>query len=568
MHANLVLLEAGAAFADPLTVIRADTPAMVPEALAAMAKAQADGHHLAGYFSYELGYALEPRLEPLMPPQRPAPLLWFGVYAAPLAVPPPSQGRAYAGPLCPQWDETAYGPPFAAIQDYIAAGDIYQANLSFPARFAFVGDPLTLYRALAARSAAAHCAYIDDGARHILSFSPELFFALSADGVLTARPMKGTAARGATARDDAAAGKALAASEKNRAENLMIVDLLRNDLGRIARIGSVSVTDLFAVETYPTLHTMVSTVTARLKPDTAIARIVQALFPCGSVTGAPKIRAMQIIREVESGPRGIYCGAIGHFAPDGAARFNVAIRTLTITGNEGVLGIGGAVVRDSRREDEYAECLLKARFFTDAHRALELIETLKFDGGFIRLERHLARLEHSARVFAMPFTRARAIAALEKAVAGKSGAHRVRLTLGMEGFSCIAVALAETKMPWRYTISPRRICSADRLQRHKTTWRELYESEAARLHESEGVDEVLFLNERGEVAEASRSNVFVKRAGKLLTPPLASGALPGCLRGELLDSGACAEAVLMPRDLEEGDVFFGNSLRGLIAAQR
>ncbi|HEY5346835.1 MAG TPA: aminodeoxychorismate synthase component I, partial [Rhizomicrobium sp.] len=476
MNENLVILGDGPCFAGPLAVIRADETQQVPDALAAMAAALAQGRHLAGYFAYELGYALEPRLAALMPSQRRIPLLWFGVFDRPAATPAP-QGRAYAGPLCPVWDESDYAVRFATIRNYIAAGDIYQANLSFPARFAFVGDALALYRELEARSGAAHCAFVDDGERQILSLSPELFFELSPDGGLTARPMKGTAARGQTPQADAGARAALAASEKDRAENLMIVDLLRNDLGRIAELGSVAVSDLFAVETYPTLHTMVSTVTAKLKHGTGIAGIVKALFPCGSITGAPKIRAMEIIRETESGPRGVYCGAIGHFSPDGAARFNVAIRTLTIQGGQGELGVGGAVVQDSRAKEEYAECLLKARFFTDAYRPLELIETLKFDTAFVRCELHLARLENSARVFAMPFDRMRAIAALENAVAGKPAPLRVRLTLNAQGeFSCIAVPLPETKSPWRYAISPQRISSTDELQHHKTSWREHYES--------------------------------------------------------------------------------------------
>jgi para-aminobenzoate synthetase/4-amino-4-deoxychorismate lyase len=565
MDASLVILEGGLCFRSPVSVIRADGPEQVPQALAVLADALAQGRHLAGYFAYELGYVLEPRLAPLMPPKRPTPLLWFGVFEGPSA-PPQPQGRAYAGPLYTEWDKTAYAARFARIRAYIAAGDIYQANLSFRGQFAFAGEALALYRDLAARSGAGHCAFVDDGERQVLSLSPELFFDLSPDGALTARPMKGTAPRGGNTVSDAEARAALAASEKNRAENLMIVDLLRNDLGRIAQTGSVGVRDLFAVETYPTLHTMVSTVTASLKRGTAIAEIVKALFPCGSVTGAPKIRAMQVIREAEESPRGVYCGAIGHFSPDGSARFNVAIRTLTIKGGQGELGIGGGVVQDSQVDEEYAECLLKARFFIDAYRPLELIETLKFDSAFMRIDRHLARLENSAQVFGMPFERGRAIAALEESVAGKPGPLRVRLTLNAQGgFACIAVPLPETKAPWRYAISPERICSSDQLQRHKTTWRELYESEYARLHEAEGADEVIFLNERGEVAEGSRSNIFLRRGGSLLTPPLSSGALDGVLRRELLDSGECAEATLTPDDLS-GEVYFGNSLRGLIRA--
>ncbi len=317
-------------FARPSRTIAAHTAAEVPAALAALEAARGQGHHLAGYFAYELGLVLEPKLAPLLPPNRQGPLLWFGVFEAPeilegaaaeaaLAAAPGA--RAYAGPLEPEWNEEAYSRRFARTHDWIEAGDIYQANLSFRAGFAFAGDPMTLYRDLRARAAAAHCAFIDDGQRHILSLSPELFFDISAEGRLTAKPMKGTAARGADAQADEAARDWLAASAKDRAENLMIVDLLRNDLGRIAEIGSVAVRDLFAVETYPTLHTMVSTVTAQLKPGADIAAILKGLFPCGSVTGAPKIRAMEIIEALEESPRGVYCGAIGHFAPDGIGQF-------------------------------------------------------------------------------------------------------------------------------------------------------------------------------------------------------------------------------------------------------
>ena len=358
-------------FERPMKVIRADAPQEVPAAFSAITAACAAGHHVAGYFSYELGYALERRLEPLMPGARNVPLLWFGVFLPPAVVESTDvdsafnfwcDGRAYAGPLLHEWDRAAYGVRFDRVRDLIAAGDLYQANLSFRSRFSFVGDPLAYYRSLRAQAAARYGAYLDDGDRQILSLSPELFFDLEAGGTLTARPMKGTAAREADPAVDALARLNLAESTKNRAENLMIVDLLRNDLGRIAEIGSVGVSDLFAVETYPTVHQMVSTVTARLKPGAGVDAIVRALFPCGSVTGAPKIRAMEVIAELERSPRGVYCSAIGVFAPDGSARFNVAIRTLTISGTRGELGIGGAVVQDSDADGEYDECLLKARF--------------------------------------------------------------------------------------------------------------------------------------------------------------------------------------------------------------
>jgi para-aminobenzoate synthetase/4-amino-4-deoxychorismate lyase len=559
-------------FAGFREAIMAREPAEVPGALAAIEQARRGGHHVAGYFSYEFGYLLEPRLAPLLPKTRAVPLLWFGVFdseeivddAVTAALMERTVGRAYAGLLRHEWNAESYGKRFDRVHRYIADGDIYQANLSFRSRFAFAGDPLTLYLKLRAHSAAAYGAYIDDGERQILSLSPELFFKLSADGELTARPMKGTIARGADPVSDQAARARLAASEKDRAENLMIVDLLRNDLGRIAEIGSVSVPALFEVETYPTLHTMVSTVTAKLKPGADLATILRAVFPCGSVTGAPKIRAMEIIRELEESPRGIYCGAIGHFAPDGSARFNVAIRTLTIRDGAGELGIGGAVVRDSSSGSEYDECLLKARYYDSARRPLELIETLRWSPaeGFVRLDAHLARMARSARFFDIRFDRDRL--ALPQ---GGDEDLRVRITLTEEGaFAWITEPLGKSPSRWTYAISPKRVQSGDMLAGHKTNWRELWDGEAARLARETGCDEVIFLNERGEVAEGSRSTVFVRRDGMLLTPPLSAGILDGVLRRELVETGKCLEATLTPDDLRKGEVLFGNSLRGLIAA--
>jgi para-aminobenzoate synthetase/4-amino-4-deoxychorismate lyase len=547
-------------FAAPGAVIRADAPEQVREALGALEAARAAGKWLAGYFSYELGYVLEKRLAPCFPADLAAPLMLFGVYEPPSDTLPPITGRAYAGPLQPEWDAAAYGARFVAVKAAIAAGDIYQANLSFRAGFAFAGDPRALYEQLRLASQAPYCAFLDYTDQQIVSLSPELFFEIEA-GLIRARPMKGTWKRGA---DDSAERAALAASAKDRAENLMIVDLIRNDLSRVAEIGSVAVADLFAVETYPTLHTMVSTVTARLKQKTSIADIVTALFPCGSITGAPKIRAMEILRELESSPRGAYCGAIGFFAPDGAARFNVAIRTLTIAGNRGTLGIGGGVVQDSKEASEFAECLLKARFFETVRLPLYLIETLKFDGDFARLEAHLARMARSAKLFGLNFDRLRARQALAAAVAEQAGVLRVRLTLDEQGLHQASSAkLAPNPPHWSYALSPERSQSGDELLRHKTSWRQMYDSEAARLK----TDEVIFRNERGELTEGARSNIFVRRGGKLLTPPLSSGLLPGILRAELLESGQCEEAILTEADLAS-EVYFGNSLRGLIPAIR
>jgi para-aminobenzoate synthetase/4-amino-4-deoxychorismate lyase len=558
-------------FERPHAIIQADRPSEVPAALAAIEAALANGRHVAGWFGYELGYVLEPHLAALQGPKRDLPLLWFGVFDAPQAIARADlapAGGAYAGPLHHEWDEAAYTGRYARVHDYIEAGDIYQANLSFRSRFAFAGDPLALYLRLRDSARAPHGAFIDDGTRQILSLSPEQFFEISPSGRITARPMKGTAPRGADELSDARAKTALAASPKDRAENLMIVDLVRNDVGRLALIGSVAVQDLFAVETYPTLHTMVSTVTAQLRPGTRAEAIVRALFPCGSVTGAPKIRAMEIIRELEQSPRDLYCGAIGYFAPDGSAAFNVAIRTITLTGNRGTLGIGGAVVQDSRSNSEYAECLLKARYFDSVRRPIGLIETLRHENGFVRLDRHLDRMRGSAEFLSLPFDRVAALAALDSATAAAREPLRMRLTLDEAGvFACTTAPMGHTPRHWTYALSPHRVSSTDALLRHKTTWREFYDGEQARLAKTTGCDEVLFCNERGELTEGSRSTIFLRRGGQLLTPSLSCGLLDGVLRRELLEQGACVEAILTPDDLAQADdVLLGNSLRGLIPA--
>jgi para-aminobenzoate synthetase/4-amino-4-deoxychorismate lyase len=554
----------------------------VPAALAALSQALAEGRCVAGWLGYELGHALEPRLGP--PRSAGTPLLRLGVFDAPASEALAPLGRAYAGPLHHDWDEAAYLARFAAVKQLIAAGDIYQANLSYRARFPFAGEPLALYERLRAAARAPWCGFIDDGERQVLSLSPELFFELSATGAIAARPMKGTAPRHG---DDLAEGAALLASVKNRAENLMIVDLIRNDLGRIAHTGSVTVKALFDVETYPTLHTMVSTVTARKRADAGPADILRALFPCGSVTGAPKIRAMEILRALEDTPRGAYCGAVGCFLPDGSARFNVAIRTLTIADSRGELGIGGGVVQDSEGTAEYAECRLKARFFEAERPPLQLIETLKWvspEDGFLRLDSHLARMAASAKVFGLAFDGRKARAALEGAVAlysspapeglagevavagpraseGRRGALRVRLTLDEAGHHSARAAPLNANPPyWTYAVAAARIISTDLLQRHKTSWRALYDEQSG------PADEILFCNERGELAEGARSNVFVERDGVLLTPLLSAGALDGRLRAELLANGRAREAVLIPADLDGAAVYLGNSLRGLIKA--
>ncbi len=352
----------GTRFQRPTDIIRADQAAEVPDAMAALDKARASGAWLAGYASYELGYALEPRLTNLIPDGRRLPLLCFGVYADPDQSPLPKVAGGVLD-FNPRWDDATYSEAFRAVHDAIGAGEIYQANLTFPIDITFDGDIGNLFAALAAGQPVGHGAWVaQDGLPDLLSRSPELFFRTDAEGQIETRPMKGTQPRGDNVVEDAQRRAFLSADEKNLAENLMIVDLLRNDISRVALAGSVKVPELFKVETYATVHQMVSLVQAQLQMGIGLSEILTALFPCGSITGAPKIRAMEVLSSVEPWPRDIYCGTIGWAAPDGRSEFNVAIRTLMVEDNLATLNVGGGVVWDSTAPSEYEEALWKARF--------------------------------------------------------------------------------------------------------------------------------------------------------------------------------------------------------------
>ena len=349
-------------FAHPRAMIEAHRPEEVPEALQALDAARAGGHWLAGFASYELGYALEPRLLPLMPEKRRLPLLRFGVFDGPDDAPELAGDVATLSDFRPGWDAVRYAKAFDMVHEYICAGDIYQANLTFPIEMHVQGQVAGLYPALAKAQPVQFGALIEHDGMAILSRSPELFFRTSGKGRIETRPMKGTQPRSPDPTEDARRRFFLQTDEKNRAENLMIVDLLRNDLSRISLPGSVRVPELFAIESFATVHQMTSTITGQLQPETGLAGIFQALFPCGSITGAPKFRAMQIIAELEPEARDVYCGTIGWAAPDGPAEFSVAIRTLLLEGARATLNVGGGIVYDSTAASEYEEALWKARF--------------------------------------------------------------------------------------------------------------------------------------------------------------------------------------------------------------
>jgi len=556
-------------FTDPVAAL---TPSGPDELAAALA--WRDGWTVLA-LDYEFGYLFEPASAPpawRRDPARPLARLWRFAQAMPmrraeadtwlateLAALSDDDRPAACGGLTPAIGPQHHAECIARIRDWIAEGDCYQVNFTFPLTFQTVGSPLALYAALRARQPVRYGGVIVDAAGSVVSLSPELFLEKCGPCLVT-RPMKGTAPRS----DDP---EALRHSAKNRAENLMIVDLLRNDLGRVAATGSVRVESLFEIEAYPTLWQMVSQVAAEVG-EQRLGEILPALFPCGSITGAPKIRAMQIIGQLEQAPRGLYTGALGWQAPQGDFRLNVAIRTLELAPDgSGRLGIGSGIVADSDADDEWRECLLKARFLAELDPGFCLIETLRReDGSYPRLVGHLRRLRASAAWWGFAFDEAKVMASLS--TQSKDGIWRVRLTLAKDG----ALSLESTplmpepvgeRIAW---LAEERIASRHPLRHHKTTVRAAYDEALRRIAGRPEVFDVVFCNERGEVAEGARSTVFVERDGVLLTPPLAAGALPGVLRAELLANGRAREAVLRPDDLADG-FYLGNSVRGLVAVK-
>lgn len=555
----------------PVRVIAAHRPEEVSPALAALDAARAEGLHAAGYIAYEAGHALEPRLAGLSRADGDAPLLWFGLFETVEQLAPgdiaarlPDPAGAWVGRPAPEIGRADYDAAFDRVHDWIEAGDIYQANLTFRAAVRVIGDPLAAYAAIRSRAAAGYGGIVWTGRDWLLSFSPELFFALR-QGELIARPMKGTTPRGATPEEDEAARSGLAQDEKQRAENLMIVDLMRNDLTRIAAPGSVSVPELFKVETYPTLHTMVSTIAARLAPETGPGRALAAIFPCGSVTGAPKIRAMEVIAAVEPDARGAYTGSIGRIDANGDAAFNVAIRTLHLKdgADAATIGLGSGVVADSRAGEEWDECLAKGAFLTRGQRRFDLIETMAFDpvGGIALLERHMARMRASAEAFGIAFDRHGVRNELQAATFRLRHPAKVRLLLSPDGRIAIGTApIPELPAdPVTVALARRKVAPRDFRLAHKTTDRRPWPRVP-------GAWETLYVDDAGCLTEGSFTSIFVPRDdGVLRTPPLTRGILPGVLRAELIESGRAVEDALRPDDLRDG-FFVGNAVRGLVSA--
>lgn len=553
-------------YQDPVEIISAYH---ADELLTAMAEIQARldrGLHVAGYFAYEAGFALEAKLAPKLENSA-APLLLMGVFEKWSEEYPDIPCEAVPRlDLKPDWSEADYQERFKKVIAYIQAGDVYQINLTFPLRSNFSGSALCLYDTLRARQPVRYGGVISlNTGPEIVTFSPELFFDKKGTNI-SMRPMKGTVKRLRDPEADKALKEAMRHDAKSQAENLMIVDLLRNDLSRLAERASVRVPHLFSLETYPTLHQMTSTVTARLDDKVEVADLFKSLFPCGSVTGAPKIRAMEIIHELEGGPRGPYCGAIGFMDPDGTACFNVAIRTAMIENGQLRYHVGSGVVLDSQGKDEYDECLLKAKVLSDIP---SLVETFRWepDKGIIRKKHHFARLAASARTLGYQYDELGFQTALNK-ISGDTPL-KCRLILSENGtISTEFEELVDLTTPVKLSLSKHPLSLGVQEYRHKVLARDFYDGERARLADRTGCTEVIFLNPEDQLCEGSFTSLFIRKDGRLLTPALSCGLLPGVLRAALIETGEAQQAILTTDDLKAADeVLVGNSLRGLMSAE-
>jgi para-aminobenzoate synthetase/4-amino-4-deoxychorismate lyase len=573
-------------FLEPTKIIAAWIPSDIPEVFRQIEAALRQGFHVAGFLAYEAGYhfvgiTVDDTCSK-------GPLAWFGIYTQPCLFNHQTgeaqgvgvqaadsrlrEAQSLAANDSPApaslklvLPEAQYASKIEAIQQLLAQGETYQVNFTDQVSFAAT-SPAALYAALAGQQPVAYGAYLNLSDQQILSFSPELFFRIES-GMIAARPMKGTIRRGRDELEDAAQAERLRRDEKNRAEHVMIVDLLRNDLGRLCQPGSVQASDLYTVERYPTLHQMTTSVSGRLGSQRSYYEIFRSLFPCGSITGAPKFRTMQIIRDLERGPRGVYSGAIGFITPQGDATFSVAIRTLVVKSGVATMGVGGGIVADSDAREEYQECLLKASFLNYKREKFELLETLLWHDEYRLLDYHLQRLQSSANYFDFRFDRERLLQQLGELsvefVTGKS--YRVRLALEESGRATLRPAeFSAQATPGFIKLAAERVQSGDVFRRHKTTQRDIYNRLYAQA-QAEGLDDVVFMNERDELTEGAISNLIVEREGCWFTPPLECGVLPGVYRRHLLETlPSIQEKVLNVADLEAAAaLYLCNALRGL-----
>jgi len=569
-------------FINPINVIKIYSIKEVPSLFSKIEEYVKQNYYLAGYFCYECGYHFEKSFSHLNV-NLPYPFAWLGVYERPVIF-NHFTGEYENSDLVRDFEKGVIVDEFALenlefnihkpdyvlkiekIKDYIARGDVYQINFTGKYKFTFTGSPIGLYNSLKEKQNVAYGAFLNADGLLICSLSPELFFELEGNRIIT-KPMKGTIKRGRTLEEDKIFGEGLRRDRKNRAENLMIVDLLRNDIGRISETGFVSVRDLFSVEKYQTLFQMTSTVEGKVREGVHFYDLFKAIFPGGSVTGAPKIRAMEIIHEIETEPRGIYTGSIGYITPERKAVFNIAIRTVIIQGEEGEMGTGSGIVWDSDPEAEYEECTLKANFLIIPHEDFDLLETILWNDGYFLLEKHLERLKNSAHYFDYPFDASSIVPALEREAVKfkRDRKYRVRLMLNRYGgFYIESSPLEERQNENLVMISDVRTDSSNVFLYHKTTKRHLYD-DAYRDALSRGCIEIIFINERGQITEGAISNIFIKKDGHYYTPPVECGLLNGIYRQHLLETLPWAEEkVLYLNDLEEADsILVCNSVRGV-----
>jgi len=559
------------------------------------------GYYCAGWFAYEFLHDEDPG-ESVFSGGIGAE---FGVYSGPEVLSPPENREPVSTTgwdsaeetyqldnLLPNMEREEYCRDIETVLDYIAAGDTYQVNYTFKLHFDFSGSVAGFYSDLRRSQPVPYGCCIRNKERYILSFSPELFFRAEPEMII-ARPMKGTIARGRTGEEDLANATFLHGDEKNRSENVMIVDLLRNDLSRLADAtggGTVHVSSLFDIEQYQSVLQMTSTVVANRTTKEAATpeQIIEAIFPCGSVTGAPKIRTMEIIDELEKEPRGVYTGAIGYFSPGGTAMFNVPIRTIVLDGDSGEMGIGSGIVADSLPESEWQECLIKSKFLTDPPPQFELIETLLYQPGkgYLLLDEHLDRLNSSADYFGFPFdsSQVRATLLSHAETLPDSTCHRVRLTLsGMAELRVTSSVCGEPNWlllpppsdkeqstPVLIDFADAQVDTTTPWVFHKTTRRETYNLAYEKAC-SEGLFDVIFANEKDEITEGCISNIFILKNGCYYTPPLRSGLLDGIMRRHILENQSSLpvhERVLNRDDLLQADrLFLCNSVRGILPAR-
>jgi para-aminobenzoate synthetase/4-amino-4-deoxychorismate lyase len=560
-------------YEQPVDEVAAWAMGEVRPALSRLRAAVADGRHAAGFVAFDAAYALEPKLRPSAR-QGEGPLLWFGLFdgyrelcADALEDLLGDPAGAWTGRPAPRIERQDYLAAAGQVREHLFAGDFYQANLTFGCDVRLLGSPLAAYARLRCRARAGWGGIVRHPGGWLLSLSPEQFFTVRGK-TIEARPMKGTGRRRADPADDQAEIAFLAADPKQRAENMMIVDLLRNDLARVAEPGTVAVPELFVVETYPTVHQMVSRVTATLRDGVDPVSVLETLFPCGSITGAPKLAAVAALRTLEPEPRGAYTGSMGWIEPGGDASFNVLIRTLELAegANAARLGLGSGLVVDSRLDDEWAECLLKGEFVAPDGHDFDLIETMRFDPqiGVIDLDRHLDRLRASADDLQFQFDRHGARNELQAATFRRKEPAMVRLLLSPKGSMAIELRpLPERQRgPVDVVVRPLPVDPADFRLRYKTTARRFLDQ----ARRDGGAFEAIFADPEGRLTEGSFTNLFVERDAKLLTPPVARGLLPGLLRQQLIDDGKAVEADLTADDLKHG-FLIGNMVRGLMKAR-